>query len=233
MIKRLLALALLLLALAPDNDGRQPRHGIRPGRIPHRRRTDYARHSDARATPSSKTSTPTPSPNGTASAPASISASISRRLTNAQEVLNLTIASGDLPDVIVGFNVDPSTLALFGPQGLFLPLSGLIEEQGHFIHDVFAGSPQVRPLITSPDGEIYGLAPGERMLPLLLLAARPGSTPTGWRMSAWTCRKPPKSSLTCSWLSKSKMPMAMATRTTRSPWPPPPPAGTAISTASC
>ena len=75
----------------------------------------------------------------------------------AQEVLNLTIASGDLPDVIVGFTVDPSTLALFGPQGLFLPLGGLIEEQGHFIHEVFAGSPQVLPLITSPDGEIYGL----------------------------------------------------------------------------
>ena len=73
------------------------------------------------------------------------------------EILNLTIASGDLPDIMVGFNVDPSTLALFGPQGLFLPLSGLIEEQGHYIHDVFAGSPQVRPLITSPDGEIYGL----------------------------------------------------------------------------
>ena len=74
-----------------------------------------------------------------------------------REVLNLTIASGDLPDVIVGFTVDPSTLALFGPQGLFLPLSGLIEEHGHFINEVFEGSPQVRPLITSPDGEIYGL----------------------------------------------------------------------------
>ena len=74
-----------------------------------------------------------------------------------QAVLNLTIASGDLPDVIVGFTVDPSTLALFGPQGLFLPLSDLIEEQGHFIHEVFDVSPQVRPLITSPDGEIYGL----------------------------------------------------------------------------
>ncbi len=75
----------------------------------------------------------------------------------AQEVLNLTIASGDLPDIIVGFDVDPSTLALFGPQGLFLPLNDLIEEQGHFIHEVFEVSPQVRPLITSPDGEIYGL----------------------------------------------------------------------------
>jgi putative aldouronate transport system substrate-binding protein len=74
-----------------------------------------------------------------------------------REVLNLTIASGDLPDIIVGFTVNPSTLALFGPQGLFLPLSGLIEEHGHYINEVFEGSPQVRPLITSPDGEIYGL----------------------------------------------------------------------------
>jgi putative aldouronate transport system substrate-binding protein len=74
-----------------------------------------------------------------------------------QEVLNLTIASGDLPDIIVGFTVDPSTLALFGPQGLFLPLSDLIAEHGHFIHEVFEGSPQALPLITSPDGEIYGL----------------------------------------------------------------------------
>ncbi|MCY4145266.1 MAG: extracellular solute-binding protein [Chloroflexi bacterium] len=73
------------------------------------------------------------------------------------EVLNLTIASGDLPDIIVGFGVDQSTLALFGPQGLFLPLSGLIEEHGHYIHEVFAGSPQVRRLVTAPDGEIYGL----------------------------------------------------------------------------
>ena len=73
------------------------------------------------------------------------------------EVLNLTIAGGQLPDIIVGFTVNPSTLALFGPQGLFLPLSDLIEEHGYYINDVFAGSPQVRPLITSPDGEIYGL----------------------------------------------------------------------------
>lgn len=48
------------------------------------------------------------------------------------EVLNLTIASGDLPDIMVGFTVDPSTLALFGPQGLFLPLGDLIESQGHY-----------------------------------------------------------------------------------------------------
>ena len=75
-----------------------------------------------------------------------------------REVLNLTIASGDLPDIIVGFTVDPSTLALFGPQGLFLPLSGLIEEHGHY-HPRCICKVRLRcvRLITSPDGEIYGL----------------------------------------------------------------------------
>jgi putative aldouronate transport system substrate-binding protein len=74
-----------------------------------------------------------------------------------QQILNLTLASGDLPDVIVGFTIDPSTLAIFGPQGIFLPLNDLIEEQGYFIKEVFEGSPQVEPLIKSPDGNIYGL----------------------------------------------------------------------------
>ena len=77
--------------------------------------------------------------------------------SEAQAVLNLTIASGDLPDIIVGFEVNPSILALYGPQGLFLPLNDLIDEHGHFIHEVFEEKPHVRPLITSPDGEIYGL----------------------------------------------------------------------------
>src|SRR5690606_12840590 len=74
-----------------------------------------------------------------------------------REILNLTLASGELPDVIVGFTIDPSMLAIYGAQGTFLPLNDLIEEQGYYIKEVFEGSPQVKPLITSPDGNIYGL----------------------------------------------------------------------------
>ena len=74
-----------------------------------------------------------------------------------QEILNLTLASGDLPDIIVGFTIDPSTLAIFGPQGLFLPLNDMIDQHGYYINEVFEGSPQVEPLIQSPDGNIYGL----------------------------------------------------------------------------
>ncbi|MBV7329213.1 extracellular solute-binding protein [Chloroflexi bacterium TSY] len=74
-----------------------------------------------------------------------------------QEKLNLVLASGDLPDIIVGFGVNASTQSIYGAQGVFLPLNDLIEEKGVHIHDVFEGSPLVEDLITSPDGNIYGL----------------------------------------------------------------------------
>ncbi|MEM7133844.1 MAG: extracellular solute-binding protein [Chloroflexota bacterium] len=74
-----------------------------------------------------------------------------------QEKLNLTLASGDLPDMIVGFGVDPSTQAIYGSQGVFLPLNDMIDEWGVGIKEVFEGSPLVENLITAPDGNIYGL----------------------------------------------------------------------------
>ncbi|MEM7535729.1 MAG: extracellular solute-binding protein [Chloroflexota bacterium] len=74
-----------------------------------------------------------------------------------QEKLNLVLASGDLPDIIVGFGVDPSTQAIYGAQGVFLPLNDLIESQGTEIKAVFEGSPLVESLITAPDGNIYSL----------------------------------------------------------------------------
>ena len=74
-----------------------------------------------------------------------------------QEKLNLVLASGDLPDLIVGFGIDPSTQAIYGPQGVFLPLNDMIEEYGVEIKKVFEGSPLVKDLITAPDGNIYGL----------------------------------------------------------------------------
>lgn len=74
-----------------------------------------------------------------------------------QEKLNLALASGDLPDLIVGMGVDPSTQAIYGSQGVFLPLNDLIAEFGVNTKQVFEGSPLVEGLITAPDGNIYGL----------------------------------------------------------------------------
>lgn len=73
------------------------------------------------------------------------------------EALSLVLASGDLPDIILGFDVPLSTLSVYGSQGLFLPLNDLIDQYGFHIQEVYEGSPLVEPLITSPDGNIYGL----------------------------------------------------------------------------
>ncbi|MAS33738.1 MAG: ABC transporter substrate-binding protein [Anaerolineaceae bacterium] len=73
------------------------------------------------------------------------------------EALSLVLASGDLPDIILGFDIPLSTLSVYGSQGLFLPLNDLIDQYGFHIQEVYEGSPLVEPLIMSPDGNIYGL----------------------------------------------------------------------------
>lgn len=46
------------------------------------------------------------------------------------EKLNLALASGDLPDVIMTMNVTPEQQALYGQQGVLLPLNDYIEKYG-------------------------------------------------------------------------------------------------------
>lgn len=46
------------------------------------------------------------------------------------EKLNLALASGDLPDVIMSMNVTPEQQALYGEQGVILPLNDYIEKYG-------------------------------------------------------------------------------------------------------
>ena len=78
--------------------------------------------------------------------------------TDAQTKLNLVLASGDLPDVLLGFSPTSSLMAQMGTQGAFLPLNDLMAKYGDETKRVFQTErPQLLPLITSPDGNIYGL----------------------------------------------------------------------------
>lgn len=78
------------------------------------------------------------------------------------EKLNLALASGDLPDVIMTMNVTPEQQALYGQQGVLLPLNDYIEKYGVNTKKMFAESPLVESTITSADGNIYALpAPNE------------------------------------------------------------------------
>src|SRR5258706_5464696 len=78
--------------------------------------------------------------------------------TDEQAKLNLVLASGDLPDILLGFSPSTSLIAQQGVQGTFLPLNDLMAKYGDETKRVFQKErPQLLPLITSPDGKIYGL----------------------------------------------------------------------------
>ena len=78
--------------------------------------------------------------------------------SDAQTKLNLVLASGDLPDVLLGFPMTPSLLAQQGAEGTFVALNDLMAEYGVETKRVFEDErPQLLPLNLSPDGNLYGL----------------------------------------------------------------------------
>jgi putative aldouronate transport system substrate-binding protein len=78
-------------------------------------------------------------------------------MAEAQQKLNLMLASGDLPEVIIGCNIRLDQLQILAEQGLVLPLNDYIEQYGVEFKKVYEAYPQVEDLITLLDGQIYGL----------------------------------------------------------------------------
>ncbi|UQZ86796.1 Lipoprotein LipO precursor [Paenibacillus konkukensis] len=76
---------------------------------------------------------------------------------SAEQKMTLALASGDYPDVFLGLNVNPVLQALYGKDGVFLPLNELIDKYGTETKRVLEEAPYVRDMITTPDGNIYGL----------------------------------------------------------------------------
>lgn len=74
-----------------------------------------------------------------------------------RDIFNLTMASGDLPDVILSFDVTPTQQMLYGEQGSFVPLNDLIEKYGPNTKKMFEEFPGVEDAITAPGGNIYAL----------------------------------------------------------------------------
>jgi putative aldouronate transport system substrate-binding protein len=72
--------------------------------------------------------------------------------------LNVVLASGDYPDVIMNFSVTSAQQMNYGKQGVFIPLNKLIDKYGvnmkKNLYDVF---PTIKDDITAPDGNIYSL----------------------------------------------------------------------------
>jgi putative aldouronate transport system substrate-binding protein len=76
---------------------------------------------------------------------------------SAIEKLNLVLGSGDLPDVIMGFDISPTQQLIYGNTGEFLDLTKNIEQYGTETKKMFEKLPYVKEAITAPGGKIYGL----------------------------------------------------------------------------
>ncbi len=71
--------------------------------------------------------------------------------------LNLRLASGDYPDVLMNFYPTPTVTQIYGQQGVFQNLNDLIEQHGVFTKRAFEEYPSARIAATASDGNIYAL----------------------------------------------------------------------------
>ncbi|MFE5324236.1 extracellular solute-binding protein [Paenibacillus sp. NPDC056579] len=74
-----------------------------------------------------------------------------------QDKLNLMLASGDYPDVIMDMAVSPAQQMNYGKQGVFLPLNGYIEKYGIETKKIWEKMPFIKEAVTAPDGNIYDM----------------------------------------------------------------------------
>ncbi len=79
---------------------------------------------------------------------------------DAKNKLSAMLASGEYPDII--FGASGSGLAVqdiyrYGKQGIFISMNELIKKYAFHIDEFFEAEPDFKAVITSPDGNIYGL----------------------------------------------------------------------------
>ena len=74
-----------------------------------------------------------------------------------QEKVNLMLASGDLPDTFATSLTSDYNVVSNGEAGAFIPMQDLIDNYAPNITKILAKRPTLRPWITAPDGNIYGI----------------------------------------------------------------------------
>lgn len=75
-----------------------------------------------------------------------------------KEKKNITLASGDYPDVFFRMKVTPVDIVTYGSeQGVFLKLNDLIDKYAPNIKQMFEEYPEIKKGLTAPDGGIYCL----------------------------------------------------------------------------
>lgn len=74
--------------------------------------------------------------------------------TNSEQVFNIMMASGDLPDIVV---TERENFFKYGPEGAFVPLNELIDKYAPNYKKYLESNPNIKKFTTSPDGKIYSI----------------------------------------------------------------------------
>ncbi|MCL2479268.1 MAG: extracellular solute-binding protein [Treponema sp.] len=77
--------------------------------------------------------------------------------TQGSQMFNLSLASGDYPDVYMAMFVSKEDEILYGSQGVFIPLNKLIETYSPNTVQQLADFPEIKAMVTTPDGNMYSL----------------------------------------------------------------------------
>lgn len=75
----------------------------------------------------------------------------------ARQKLNLVLASGELPDVIINFGIPLDQQQVLADQGLILAVDDLIETYGDEYKKVLTDLPQVKDVASLSDGKMYSM----------------------------------------------------------------------------
>ncbi|MCM3575589.1 ABC transporter substrate-binding protein [Mesobacillus subterraneus] len=80
-----------------------------------------------------------------------------------QEKKNLMLASGDLPDAFYQSGFTDHDLIKYGQDGTIIPLEDLIDKYAPNLKKLFEQRPELKKMVTAPDGHIYSLPRAEEM----------------------------------------------------------------------
>ncbi|THF75639.1 extracellular solute-binding protein [Cohnella fermenti] len=83
--------------------------------------------------------------------------------TDYQEKKNLLITSGSLPDFFLNSGFSDSELIKYGKDGTIVPFNDYIDEYMPNLKALFEKRPDIKALVTAPDGNIYSLPVGEEL----------------------------------------------------------------------
>ena len=76
---------------------------------------------------------------------------------DSMQKLNIVVASGDLPEVLVGWRLQAAQIAELGSLGVLVPLNDYIDDVGYHIPQWMERYPSIRSQITALDGNIYSI----------------------------------------------------------------------------